>query len=123
MSDRLFPAAERGDRAGALEALAAADAAVDDVLAKTLTIDDHLATRHETAVAAARSATRDARRFALLAALAAIALAIAISLWIVRGIRRGVIAILDRLDGLRAESGELSAALDAAAAATSGSPL
>ena len=53
--------------------------------------------------------------FALLAALAAIALAVAISLWIVHGIRRGVMAILDRLDGLRAESGELSTALDAAA--------
>jgi methyl-accepting chemotaxis protein len=115
VSDQLFPAAERGDRAAALKALATADAAVDHVLAKTLTIDDHLAKRHDAAVAAARSATRNARLFALLAALAAVALAIAISLLIVRGIRRGVIAILDRLDGLRGESGELSTALDAAA--------
>ena len=45
----------------------------------------------------------------------AIALAVAISLWIVRGIRRGVVAILDSLDGVRGESGELSTALDAAA--------
>jgi methyl-accepting chemotaxis protein len=115
VSDQLFPAAERGDRAAALKALATADAAVDDVLAKTQTINDHLVKRHDAAVAAARSATSDARLFALLAALAAVALAIAISLWIVRGIRRGVIAILDRLDGLRGESGELSTALDAAA--------
>ena len=115
MSDQLFPAAERGDRAGALKALATADAAVDDVLAKTLTIDGHLAKRHDAAVAAARTATSDARLFALLAALAAVALAIAISLWIVRGIRRGVVAILDSLDGVRGESGELSTALDAAA--------
>ena len=113
--DQLFPAAERGDRPAALKALAAGDAAVDDILAKTLTIDDHLAKRHDAAVAAARSATRQARLFAILAALAAVALAIAISLWIVRGIRRGVIAILDRLDGVRNESGELSTALDAAA--------
>ena len=113
--DDLFPAARRGDREAALRALAAADAAVDTILAKTLTIDEHIARRHEAAVAAARDATGDARRYALLAALAALALAAAISVWIVRGIRRGVLAILDRLHGLGADSGELSRALDAAA--------
>jgi methyl-accepting chemotaxis protein len=113
--DQLFPAARRGDRAAALRALAQADAAVDEILAKTLTIDEHIIERREAAVAAARSATSDARLFALLAALAAMTIAVAISVWIVRGIRRGVIAILDRLDGLRAETGELSTALDAAA--------
>ena len=113
--DDLFPAARRGDRPAALRALAAADAAVDTILAKTLTIDQHIAERHEAAVAAARDATGDARRYALLAALAALALAAAISVAIVRGIRRGVLAILDRLQGLGSETGALSGALDAAA--------
>jgi methyl-accepting chemotaxis protein len=113
--DQLFPAARRGDREAALRALAAADEAVDVILAKTLTIEEHIGKRQDAAVAAARDATGDARRYALLAALAALALAVAISLWIVRGIRRGVVAILDRLRGLSTESGELSGALDAAA--------
>ena len=113
--DDLFPAARRGDREAAVRALAVADAAVDTILARTLTIDEHVATRHEAAVAAARDATGDARRYALLAALAALALVAAISVWIVRGLRRGVLAILDRLQGLGAETGELSRALDAAA--------
>jgi methyl-accepting chemotaxis protein len=113
--DQLFPAARRGDRAAALRALAGADEAVDVILAKTLTIDEHIAARHAAAVAAARDATSDARRYAILAALAAILLAISISWWIVRGIRRGVVAILERLRGLSDESGELSSALDAAA--------
>jgi methyl-accepting chemotaxis protein len=113
--DQLFPAARRRDREASLRALAQADAAVDEILAKTLTINEHIVKRRNAAVADARSATRDARLFALLAALAAIAIAVVISVSIVRGIRRGVIAILDRLDGLRTETGELSTALDAAA--------
>ena len=72
--DQLFPAARRGDRAATLRALADADAAVDVILAKTLTIEEHLGKRRQAAVAAARSATSDARLFALLAALAAGAL-------------------------------------------------
>jgi methyl-accepting chemotaxis protein len=113
--DQLFPAARRADRAAALRALAAADEAVDVILEKTLTIDEHIGERHAAAVGAAREATGDARRYALLAALAAVLLAAGISLWIVRGIRRGVVAILERLRGLSAESRELSGALDAAA--------
>ena len=41
--DQLFPAARRGDREAALRALAGADEAVDVILAKTLTIDEHIA--------------------------------------------------------------------------------
>ena len=69
---------------------AAADAAVDTILAKTLTIDEHIASRQRGR--GRRGARRHRRRpaLALLAALAAILLAAAISVWIVRGIRRGV---------------------------------
>jgi methyl-accepting chemotaxis protein len=114
--DELFPAARAGDRDAALRALAAADRAVDVILAKTLTIDEHIAQRHDAAVDAAKSATGKARLYGILAALAAIVLALVISLAIVRGIRRGVAVILERLQGLTAECGELSSALDAAAA-------
>jgi methyl-accepting chemotaxis protein len=113
--DELFPAAAAGDRAATLKALAEADAAVDLILGKALTIQGRIGERRAEAVAAARSRTRDAHRYALLAALAAIALAVGISLWIVRGIRTGIATILDRLRGLTAECDDLSAALDAAA--------
>jgi CHASE3 domain sensor protein len=56
--DQLFPAARQGDRTAVLRALAAADEAVDVILAKTLTIDEHIGKRHAAAVAAAREAGR-----------------------------------------------------------------
>src|SRR6185503_16522384 len=54
--DDLFPAVEAGDRESALTALAAADEAVDVILAKAETIGGHIEKRRDAAVAEAKDA-------------------------------------------------------------------
>ncbi|MET0685976.1 MAG: HAMP domain-containing protein, partial [Solirubrobacteraceae bacterium] len=114
--DDLFPAAEAGDRDAALAALAAADEAVDVILAKAETIGGHIGKRRDAAVAEARDATSAARRYSLLAAGLALVLAAGLAFVLIRGIRRGVTTVLDRLSGLVDDCRELSQAIDATAA-------
>src|SRR5689334_21878601 len=117
VNDKLFPAMERGDAAGAHAALLLADKYVRIPLQAQLKIGAYVSSRQKQDIAVAQAASASAKRFGLIAGLFATILAGLIAFTISRGIRRAAAEVLDRLSLLeRDDATALQAALDAVAA-------
>ncbi len=116
VNDKLFPAMEAGDIAGAHAALLLADKYVRIPLEAQEKIGAYVKQRQAEDIAAAESAAAAARRAGLVAGLLATLLALAILVFVSRGIRRSVKLVLDRLSALeRDDATALQDALDAVA--------